>query len=201
MRMNRAETLLVNSPLRAVVQRTYETHVLRRLGGRLDGGVALEVGCGRGVGLGIILEQFGADRAVGFDLDRDMVRQARHRLARYGDRVDVSVGDVTAIAAADATYDAVFDFAIVHHVPDWRAAVAEIRRVLRPGGRFYFTEVTRHALQRPTYRLLFDHPEHDRFSGDELIAELESVGLHVGERHVERFFGDFVFGVAALQPR
>ncbi|MGH9012445.1 MAG: hypothetical protein ACRDZ1_00650 [Acidimicrobiia bacterium] len=40
------------------------------------------------------------------------------------------------------------------------------------------------------------HPEHDRFSGDELIAELERQGLVVGDRHVERFFGDFVIGVA-----
>ncbi|MHC1764566.1 MAG: methyltransferase domain-containing protein [Verrucomicrobiia bacterium] len=36
-----------------------------------------------------------------------------------------------------ATYDAVFDFAIIHHVPNWRDALVEVNRVLRPGGVFY----------------------------------------------------------------
>jgi ubiquinone/menaquinone biosynthesis C-methylase UbiE len=48
---------------------------------------------------------------------------------------------VTAIAVPDSRYDAVFDFGIIHHVPDWRAAVAEVARVLRPQGRFYAEEV------------------------------------------------------------
>jgi hypothetical protein len=45
------------------------------------------------------------------------------------------VGSVTdldgAVGAADAGYDTVFEFGIIHHVEDWRAAVAEIARVLR----------------------------------------------------------------------
>ena len=39
------------------------------------------------------------------------------------------------IEAAAATYDAVVDFGIIHHIPHWRAALAEIFRVLKPGGR------------------------------------------------------------------
>jgi ubiquinone/menaquinone biosynthesis C-methylase UbiE len=73
--------------------------------------------------------------------------------------------------------------------------VGEVSRVLRPGGRFCFEEVTRHALDRPTYRRLFDHPAEDRFSAQELVAELERSGIAVGDRVVERFFGDFVIGV------
>jgi ubiquinone/menaquinone biosynthesis C-methylase UbiE len=194
-KLNTVEKLTMNNPVRAALQRHYEAALLERLGGRLDGGRALETGCGRGVGIGIVLDRFGADRVDGFDLDPDMVERARRRWD--GDpRVHLSVGDATAIDGPDASYDAVFDFGIVHHVPDWRAAIREVRRVLRPGGRFYFEEVTRHALDRWTYRALFEHPEHDRFSGDELIAELERQGLVVGDRHVERFFGDFVIGVA-----
>lgn len=201
MRMNRAETLVVNSAIRSLLQRTYEARLLQRLGGRLDGGVALEVGCGRGVGAELILDRFGADRVVAFDVDPAMVARARRRLARRGPRASVTVGDVTTIDAPDAFFDAVFDFGIVHHVPDWRLAVAEIRRVLKLRGRFYFEEVTRHALQRPTYRWLFDHPEHDRFSGEEFVAELEGSGIQVGGRVVERFFGDFVIGVGVADGR
>jgi hypothetical protein len=68
--------------------------------------------------------------------------------------------------------------------------------VLAPGGQFVFEEVTSHALARASYRLLFEHPTQDRFSGQEFIEELELQGLAVGGRQSQRFFGDFVMGVA-----
>lgn len=194
--MNRIETLLVNSAPRAWLQRYYEAPLLRRLGGPLPGGTVLEVGCGRGVGTELILEKFGAQRVAAFDLDPCMVDHARSRLAKYGERACISVGDVTSIDADDRSYDAVFDFAIVHHVPDWRQAISEIGRVLRPGGRFYFEEVTSHALARPTYRLLFDHPVHDRFSAAQFVDELRRKGLDSAGSVRELVFGDFVVGAA-----
>jgi ubiquinone/menaquinone biosynthesis C-methylase UbiE len=194
MKLNAAEKALMNNPVRALVQRHYEAPLLERLGGRTPGARVLEVGCGRGVGSEIILTRFGAREVVAFDLDLDMVSRARRRLARWRDRVSFEVGDATRIPAPDAHFDAVFDFGIIHHVPDWREAIGEVSRVLRPGGRFCFEEVTRHALDRPTYRRLFDHPAEDRFSAEDLVAELERSGIVVG-RAVERFFGDFVIGV------
>ena len=196
MKLNAVEKALMNNPVRAGLQRWYEARLLERLGGRTPDARVLELGCGRGVGTEIILERFGADHVTAFDLDPDMVARARRRLARYIlARVSVSTGDVTSIDAADASFDAVFGFGIIHHVPDWRTAVSEVARVLRPGGRFYFEEVTRHALQRWSYRTFLEHPEHDRFSGAEFVAACDGAGLDVGDRWVERFFGDFVIGV------
>lgn len=196
MLLNRVEKAMMNNPVRAMLQRHYEAAILERLGGRAEGLRVLEVGCGRGVGTEIILEQFGAREVRAFDLDPDMVARARGRLRAFPpDRLRLGVGDVTAIEAEDASFDAVFDFAIVHHVPDWRRAVAEICRVLRPGGRFFFEEVTSRALARWTYRTFFDHPTEDRFSGAEFVAEIERQGLAVGGNYVERFFGDFIIGV------
>lgn len=191
--LNSVEKALMNNPVRATLQRRYEARLLEQLGGRVDGGCVLEIGCGRGVGTEIILSRFGAAHVDAFDLDPDMVDRARRRLARFGDRVRLWEGDATAIPAEDASYDAVFDFGIIHHVPNWRHAVGEVARVLRPGGRFFFEEVTRHALARWAYRRFLDHPTDDRFSGAELVAELERAGLRV-PRWTERFFGDFVFG-------
>lgn len=51
-----------------------------------------------------------------------------------------------------------FDFGIIHQIPNWRDAVSEVRRVLTPGGRFSFEEVTAHALARPTYQRFLEHP-------------------------------------------
>jgi ubiquinone/menaquinone biosynthesis C-methylase UbiE len=194
MKLNAAEKALMNNPVRALVQRYYEAPLLERLGGRVAGGRVLEMGCGQGVGSEIILTRFGAREIVAFDLDPDMVSRARRRLARWGDRVRFEVGDAACIPAPDAHFDAVFDFGIIHHVPEWRQAIGEVSRVLRPGGQFCFEEVTRHALDRPSYRVLFDHPREDRFGAEDLVAELERSGIVVG-RTVERFFGDFVIGV------
>lgn len=196
MKLNAVEKTLMNNPVRGLLQRRYEANLLALLGGRVPGGQVLEVGCGRGVGVEIILARFGAASVDAFDVDPDMVDRARRRLAGHGDRVRLWVGDATAVDAPDACYDAVFDFGIIHHVPDWRAAVAEVARVLRPGGRFFFEEVTRHALQRWSYRAFLDHPTEDRFSGAEFVAACDAAGLRVGRRWVERCFGDFVFGVA-----
>ncbi|MBX7159667.1 MAG: class I SAM-dependent methyltransferase [Acidimicrobiia bacterium] len=196
MKLNAVETALMNNPVRAAFQRHYEARLLERLGGRTPGERVLEVGCGRGVGTEIILERFGAAHVTAFDLDPAMVARAGERLARYGDRVSLSVGDAEKIEAPDGAFDAVFDFGIIHHVPDWRAAVAEIRRVLRPQGRFFFEDVTRHALDRWSYRTFLEHPSEDRFGAFGFVTALEAAGLHAGDNVVTRVFGDFVFGVA-----
>lgn len=57
-------------------------------------------------------------------------------------------------------------------------------------------EVTAHALARPTYRRLFDHPSEDRFSAEEFLDELTRSGLVV-LGSVPRVRGDYLLGVAA----
>ena len=205
MLMNRVETTLVNSPPRRWLQRFYEVPLLLRLGGPLPAGArVVELGCGSGFGTQLILQRFGAARVDAVDLDPAMITRARRRLAPDGDRVRLAEGSATdlrsALNAPDSSYDAVFDFAIVHHIPDWRAAIAEVARVLRPGGRFYFDEVTAVALGSRTYRLLFDHPEHDRFTAGEFVAELDRHGLTVAERYVVRRGSRYLLGAAEYTP-
>jgi ubiquinone/menaquinone biosynthesis C-methylase UbiE len=199
MKMNRVEKLLMNNPVRAAFQRWYEAPLLERLGGRVEGLKVLEVGCGRGVGTELILNRFGASEVRAIDLDPDMVRWARARLSDYpAERLHLSVGDVTRMDELDASYDAVFNFAILHHVPVWQDGVAEIRRVLRPGGRFYFEEVTRQFLEKWFARTCLEHPVENRFTAQEFVAELERQGIRVGTNWVERGGGEYVFGVGQV---
>ncbi|MCD2127231.1 class I SAM-dependent methyltransferase [Rhodococcus ruber] len=201
--MNRLETRLVNSAPRRWLQRYYEVPQLRRLGARIGPAArVLELGCGSGYGTQLILDKFGASSVDAIDLDPAMIDRARRRLARSVDRVRLAQGSATdlwtAFKATDDSYDVVFDFAIIHHIPDWRAALNEVARVLKPGGLFVFDEVTAEALATRTYRLLFDHPAHDRFTAHRFVDALEDRKLRVGDRFVTRRAGHYVLGVANL---
>ena len=196
MKLNAIEKVLMNNPLRSVLQRRYEAPLLEKLGGRLEGGRALEIGCGCGVGTALILQRFDACEVHVFELDPDMVARAKWRLSSYpSERLELYVADAASVPEPDASFDAVFDFGIVHHVPDWKVAVAEVVRVLKPGGRFFFEEVTRQALDRWAYRTFLEHPRENRFGKEAFLTALEPRGLRLAGRAAERFFGDFVIGV------
>ena len=200
MKLNTVERLAMNNPLRAAHQHAREARWFRELsGGGLQDQHVLEVGCGRGVGVEVILDRLGARRVTAFDIDPEQVDRAQHRLrARAGDAVRLGVGDAAAIAEDDATFDAVVDFGILHHVPDWREAVAEIARVLRPGGRLLFEEVPRHVLDTWTFRTFTEHPRQDRFEPSEFAAELGRHGLH-GSARIRTAVGGLVFVGAAVR--
>lgn len=193
MLLNAVEKAMMNNPVRAAIQRGFEAPRLLSMGGKLSGGRALEIGCGRGVGTQLILDRFGAERVDAFDLDPQMVALARARLAKYGERVKLWAGDAEHIDAPDATYDAVFDFGIVHHIPNWRAALSEVRRVLAPGGRFYAEEVMRAFIHHPVWRRLLEHPMEDRFDHRQFQDGLRDAGFAVvAERAMGSWFGWYV---------
>jgi ubiquinone/menaquinone biosynthesis C-methylase UbiE len=179
MLLNAIEKALMNNPMRAAIQGRVEVPRLLSLGGPMRKGRALEIGCGRGVGAGLILDRFGAECVDAFDLDPDMVALARERLACRGDRVRLWVGDAERIEADSDTYDAVFDFGIVHHIPRWRDALGEVARVLKPGGRFYAEEVLARFILHPLWRRILEHPLHDRFDRLGFAEGLRSAGLEV----------------------
>lgn len=193
MLLNSVEKALMNNPVRALLQRHFEARRLLEMGGPLHGGRALEIGCGRGVGTELLFELFGASEVDAFDLDPHMIALARRRLASRGGRVKLSVGDAEHIDARDGAYDAVFDFAIIHHIPNWRAAVREVHRVLRPGGRFYAEEVLRAFIHHPFWRRVLEHPMYDRFDSGEFARALEDVGFRiVATKTLHGQFGWFV---------
>lgn len=178
MKLNALEFFLMNNPLRAVSQRYVETPLLIASPGMLAGRRVLEVGCGRGVGMGIV-RSLGATHVTGFDLDPAMVALAQQRLARAAGSVHVFVGDAAAIAAPDRSFDVVVDYGIMHHVPEWQQSLHEIARVLKPGGMFYFEDLFKGFVSAWPTRVLFDHPQATQFSAEEFRHGLESAGLRI----------------------
>ena len=164
MKLNNLEFALMNNPIRAWSQHALETPRLIGPHGSLARQHVLEVGCGRGVGTEILLS-LGAAHVTGFDLDPKMIALAQKRVAKCGNRVSVFVGDAEKMEAPDASFDAVVDFGIIHHIPDWQQALKEIARVLRPGGVFYFEDLLKGFISAWPIRVLFDHPQATQFTG------------------------------------
>ena len=106
---------------------------------------ALEVGCGTGLLLRDVAPT--ARHAVGLDLSHGMLQLAQRR------RLTVVHGSATAIPFADASFDLVYSFKVLAHVPDIRGAVAEMARVTRPGGHLVLDFYNRHSLRHLVRRL------------------------------------------------
>jgi SAM-dependent methyltransferase len=91
-------------------------------------GRVLEVGCGWGWFAERLASELGAD-VVAVDQSERMVELARER------GVEARVGDVQALAFGDAEFDVAVANWMLYHVADLDRALAELARVLRPGGR------------------------------------------------------------------
>ncbi len=105
-----------------------------------------------------------------------MLDIARRRASELGRSIDLRLGDAQALEFEDATFDSVVCTLSLCTIPDDRAAVAEVRRVLRPGGRFVVLEHLRSPARavRAVQRLVA--PALLRFGADHVLREpLEQV--------------------------
>jgi ubiquinone/menaquinone biosynthesis C-methylase UbiE len=100
------------------------------------GATVIDVGCGTGDDARELARLVGPEgRAVGVDASETMIAEARRRVDGCGLQVDFEVTDAQHLPFADDTFDACRTERMLAHVPDPRAALAEMARVTRPGGR------------------------------------------------------------------
>ena len=114
----------------------------RRAAGEADraprGGVVADIGTGPGRLLLAIAGRRPDLEPHGIDVSPDMVERARHNAAAggFGDRITVHLADAAHLPLGDGAADLVVSTLSMHHWGDVPAAVREVARVLRPGGRF-----------------------------------------------------------------
>lgn len=110
------------------------------------GATVLDAGCGTGRAMPFLRDAVGpAGRVIGLDITPEMIVSARGRgRGAYG---LLLIADVARLPLPDASVDAVFGAGLISHLPDPPAALAELARVTRPGGRLaLFHPVGRAAL-------------------------------------------------------
>jgi SAM-dependent methyltransferase len=142
--------------------RRYAWHYhLRELFDSLRGshGKLLEIGCGIGVD-SIQLAKCGFD-VTAIDLTENALAIAKNYAALRNVSIDFRLGNAESLEFEDASFDAVYSFGVLHHTPDIETSVAEVHRVLKPGGKayimLYHTYSIVNAVHR-TFRLPYESP-------------------------------------------
>jgi ubiquinone/menaquinone biosynthesis C-methylase UbiE len=163
MRLGRIEFAMMNNPIRRFLQRHVEFRIfgqhLQKRKIDLTNKAILDAGCGSGYSTRLIASEFAPSRLVAFDLMPKQIALAK----RCGLNADIFVGDMTHVELPNRTFDAVFIFGVLHHIPNWRDALREMARVLRPKGVL--------LVEEPQVR--FSWPQFEQGMGDAGLEILE----------------------------
>jgi SAM-dependent methyltransferase len=138
---------------REIEERRYRAHYnLRDLFASLQGseGKLLEIGCGIGVD-SIQLAKCGFD-VTAVDLTENALQVAKEFAAEREVSINFQLANAEKLEFPDRSFDAVYSFGVLHHTPDIQQAVAEVHRVLRPGGRAYVMLYHTHSLVNLVHR-------------------------------------------------
>ena len=134
MLMNSIEFVLMNNPVRRFIQKHIEVKRMRKLSELFpEASLVLEIGCGSGYGTKLIKKYFKPQKIEAIDLDEKMIKLAHQK--NNDPAASFHVGDAAALKYKDSMFDAIFDFGIIHHIPNWKDCLVELRRVLKSGGR------------------------------------------------------------------
>lgn len=185
--------------------RRWREYLRRSLGATLrelsvgPGERVLDVACGTGALLEAVRERWPGAAGVGVDLSLEMLAIARRRLPPA---VALVAADAGRLPFADGAFDGATCTSALHHWPEPAAALAEVARVLRPGGRLVLTDWSDDDPRLRSFsRLLrlFDRSHHRSYRAAEARILLETAGFRV--ERVRHFRAGWVWGMMTLTAR
>lgn len=134
----------------------------------LRGRRVLDVGCGRGGAVALLADRFGAE-AIGIDLSPEAIAFCRRRHAQPNVRFEV--GDAENLPVEAASIDAIVNIELSHAYPNLRGFLAEVERVLKPGGAFLYADFLP-ALCWADVRVLLDSLRLEQFGDRNITANV-----------------------------
>ena len=136
MKLSTPEFRAMQSLPRKLGQRFFEMTMFRQMGLELQNKDVLEIGCGSGYGA-YLLNQLTLKSYIGLDVMTEQVELARRNYPQFQfllqDAEDLSQFE-------NESRDVAIIFGVLHHIPNWRKAIDEIRRVLKPNGSLFLEE-------------------------------------------------------------
>lgn len=154
---------------------------------RFAGRRVLEVGCGAGYDAYAIARAGGA--YVGIDITAENPVRTRQHLGLYGLSARVAQADAERLPFASASFDVAFSNGVLHHTPNLCAALAEIRRTLRPGGSAWIIVYHRDSLFYWLSLVLTDHILRGGYRRESLADRLARIEFNtLGEKPLVRVY-------------
>lgn len=185
--MNKVEFWLMNNPVRSLIQK-YEVKRMRKMTRLKDGGKILEIGCGQGEGTKLIKKHFKPTQIHAIDLDEKMIKRAKKRVID----AQFEIGDASKLRFKDKSFDAIVDFGIIHHIPNWEDCLKELYRVLKPEGEVILEDLSMETFTSNFFgkflRLILDHPYKDMYTRKEFFECAKKVGFKVSLRKENWFW-------------
>jgi len=136
MKLSTPEFRAMQSLPRKLGQRFFEMPLFKHMGLDLYNKDVLEIGCGSGYGA-YLLNQLAPKSYLGLDVMEEQIALAKKKYPQFQFIVQ---GAEDLSQFADASKDAVVIFGVLHHITDWRKAIDEITRVLKPNGILFLEE-------------------------------------------------------------
>ena len=144
----------------------------------------LEIGCGGGYTTKSIRKRFPNSKIAAIDYDKEQIKIA-NKLHRNIENVKFMQGDATSLKFKNNTFDAVFEFNVLHHIKNYEKAIKEIKRVLKKNKKFYIMDVSKYFFI-PILRNFF--PAEAYFTKEELIKKLEKNKFEIKKHSGKRIF-------------
>ena len=199
--MTAFETFVRKSPLRAVAQEFIEIRSLQKRVNVAADKIVLEIGCGNGTGTKHLNKYFKPRKLYAIDNDAGSIAEAQKHHA--APEIIYEVADVTNLPYNKEMFDIVFDFSVLYHSGDWKKALDEIWRVLKPGGKFILEDLT---IETPGFdiskyvRRLFMHTYKKPYKREAFFAYFVAQGWHLSTKKVFNPLGFEYFIVVAGKP-
>ncbi len=145
--------------------------------------IIFDVGVGFGKSLWNLDQQFRPQKIIGYDIDPDVIGEAKVQANKCQADVEFKIGNAAKINMPDNSVDMIFCHQTFHHIVDQESAIREFYRILKPGGVLLFAESTRKYIHSWIIKWLFRHPMDVQKTAEQYLELIEKTGFHFTEKN------------------